>query len=293
MTLPATFGEAVEAEALAFARDWIAWHRNNPNGIWHPDANTVYGKLWMKLCAQTSPFLEDDIVVYLAENGCEQADLAARELIAEYTDRGEELTAVLRAYNIRLINPMRKPKQSGPAKASNLFRDLGITRWIDLDCGRLQRTNRKTKIRPPSACSIAATALTEARINIPRLQGCRKGVGPLSGGVRRVALGSRHEVRRRLSSRIRWPLRQDRPTSSILNLEDHQPRKMGHMNTRFNQPGVPHGQATALCRSQSARHCQESRHPPKLATKAWLPVSPNDRAKYPDMGRRHRDQPVA
>jgi hypothetical protein len=164
--LPATY---LEAQTLAFARDWIK-RACEPQGCFGPDAMEVYGKSFMMAYAQ-STFGADDIV-YFAENGCEQADLVLRELIAGYNDRDEPLGAVLRAYNIRLINPMRKPKQSGPAKANNFLRDMGITMLVihlrdEFNLRPSQRTNRKTKVHPPSACSIAATALTEAGINIP------------------------------------------------------------------------------------------------------------------------------
>jgi hypothetical protein len=153
----------VEADALAFARDWIAWHRE-PNGIFHPDAATIYGKSLMKDYAQSHPFRADEIV-YLANNGSEEADLALRELIAEYTDRGEELTAVLKAYNIRLISPLRESKKPGPAKAANFLRDLGIMLLVTELMDRFElrphrNTNRKIgSRRPPSASTVAADAL--------------------------------------------------------------------------------------------------------------------------------------
>jgi hypothetical protein len=166
--LPSTY---IEAQALAVARDWIAWHCESPDGIFHPNAAAVYGTSLMKRFAQSHPFGADD-VVYFAEHGSKEADLALRELIAEYTDRGEPLTAVLRAYNIRLINPSNRPRKHGAGRAENFIRDAGI--WflvealiIKCDLRPTQRTNRKTKLHPQSACSIAAAALSEAKINIP------------------------------------------------------------------------------------------------------------------------------
>lgn len=159
----------VEAEALAFARDWIARARK-PDGIFHPNATRIYGTEAMKSWARWS-FGADD-VLYFAENGNKEADLALRELIKERTDRGEPLTDVLKVYNDRLINPWRKPKRPGPGPAENFLRDFGITMLVVYLMERFglrpyQRTNRKAKLHLPSASSIAATALTEARINIP------------------------------------------------------------------------------------------------------------------------------
>jgi hypothetical protein len=80
----------------------------------------------MKWFAQKHPFGADDIV-YLAENGNEQAHQALDELIAEYVDRGEPLTQVLGAYDIRSRNPSRRRKP-GPQKANHahFVRDIGI-----------------------------------------------------------------------------------------------------------------------------------------------------------------------
>jgi hypothetical protein len=63
--LPATY---VDARALEFARDWIAWHRESPNGMFHPNAAAVYGTSLMKQFAQSHPFGADD-VAYFAEHG--------------------------------------------------------------------------------------------------------------------------------------------------------------------------------------------------------------------------------
>jgi hypothetical protein len=166
--LPATL---LEAEALMFARDFIAKHKE-AGGVFHPDFNRIYGKDYMKSFAQFHPFGADEIV-YCAENGSKEADLALRELIAESVDRGEKLPAVLAAYNVRIINPMReaKKKKSGPGRAENFFRDVGITILVMALMDRFKlRPNRNSESRRPSrrpsASSIAAAALTEAKIDI-------------------------------------------------------------------------------------------------------------------------------
>lgn len=163
-TLPATFIEAEAAVALSYAREWIAQQRE-PEGIFHPDAERWYGRALMKKFALEHPFGCDEIV-YFAENGSKEADFALRELIAERTDRGEPLGAVLGAYNIRLLNPLR-PRRTGPAMADNFLRDVGISTLIDLLIWRFGlRPTRNTASTQASACSIAAQALTEARSGI-------------------------------------------------------------------------------------------------------------------------------
>ena len=159
--LPATF---IEAEAVTFAREWIAAHRE-PGGIFHTDAKRE-SRAMMKQYALAHPFGADEIV-YFAENDSKEADLALRELIAERVDRGEPLGAVLGAYNIRLLNPLR-PRRHGPPMADNFVRDVGISalvaslleRFLELRKGKNPASKRA------SAYSIASRALIEANLGI-------------------------------------------------------------------------------------------------------------------------------
>jgi hypothetical protein len=41
----------VEAEAIAFAQDWIRQHRE-PKGVFHPDSEKLFGKSLMKWFVQ-------------------------------------------------------------------------------------------------------------------------------------------------------------------------------------------------------------------------------------------------
>lgn len=155
--LPATFEEA---DAYQFARNWIDEQR-----AWgfHPNAERVHGKQWMKHVLQFGPFWADEIVA-LAQLGNVQADLALREAIAEKTDRNEPLGAVLGAYNIRLLNP--RPKSGRPPAVNAFVRDCTIvllvhelqTVFPGLKVYRNRASNRAT------ASTIAADALKRARI---------------------------------------------------------------------------------------------------------------------------------
>jgi hypothetical protein len=160
--LPATF---VEAEALAFARDWIAGHRE-PNGVFHPDANVIYGTAAMKRFAQFHPFNADDIL-YFAEHGSKEADLALRELIAERIDRGEPLGG-LAGYNIRSLNLGKREKKSGPGKGDNFVRDIGIFLLVEALVRQFPTlgVHKNPKANQPTTTTIAAAALTEAGIGI-------------------------------------------------------------------------------------------------------------------------------
>jgi hypothetical protein len=166
MTLPATWVEATAAEARAYTREQIALARE-PGGLLHPDADAVHGKPAMKTFALSHPFGADEIV-YLAENGSMPADEALREIIAEKTDHGEPLGAVLGAYNIRLLNPARR--SAGPSKAGYFVRDCVIALLVaelrDRFNLRPTRNTQSKGSRGPSASEIVAEALTQGGIDI-------------------------------------------------------------------------------------------------------------------------------
>lgn len=163
MTLPATYSEAV---ALAFARDWIADQRK-PNGVFHPDAEKIYGKELMKHWMRFYPTFGPDDIFYLAENGNEQADQALSELAAEYEQRGERKPTSVGAYNIRVLNNRRMGKKPGPGKAALFVRDQGITLLVvELNKRFGLSFHKNPASHRPTASTIAATALTEAGIGI-------------------------------------------------------------------------------------------------------------------------------
>lgn len=179
--LPATF---VEAAARSCAMDRIKQDREQPFGMFHPDAERLFGKQLMKHVAQFHPLFADDIA-YFAENGNKQADLALQEMIAEHEDRGEPLTAVLAAYSIRQRNPLRKRKTPGPKKADQgqFVRDIGIVLLVEELVRKFNLSpHLKTSSLSPhktssagdfeyktgriTACSIVAEAVRDAGIGI-------------------------------------------------------------------------------------------------------------------------------
>jgi hypothetical protein len=163
MTWPATYHDALEATALRLAHEWIE-RRRQPGGIFHPDAERLYGRVLMKWWALTHPFGADDIV-YMAENGSPEADIALREIVAERSDRNEPLGAVLGAYNVRLLNPAQPSKRRGPKPAENFVRDLGISVLgivLIEELGLAATHNNASK--KPTMPSIISRALEEARI---------------------------------------------------------------------------------------------------------------------------------
>ena len=159
MQLPATYAEA---EMRAFARDWLA-AAFAPGAPFHPDTDVVP---LMKAFADRHPVGTDEIA-YLAENGSTEADEALHELIIERGERNEPLGSVLNAYNIKLIRQRNSPKKSGPARAGNLKRDLGITMLIMalMDRFGMAVTDNPGSKRP-SASTVAAAVLSDAHIGV-------------------------------------------------------------------------------------------------------------------------------
>jgi hypothetical protein len=195
MALPATLTEAKANVALAFAREWIA-RAQEPGGLFHPHAEHQYGRGLMKEFALEHPFGCDEIV-YFAENGSKEADLALRDLIAERTDRGESLGAVLGGYAIKLLNPLR-PHRPGPTRAAHFVRDMGISMLVEaliVQCSL--RASPHPASRRPSACGVAAQALTEAGIGISLEP---KGVGAIWRRYLPVYVGTLAAARTRFAA---------------------------------------------------------------------------------------------
>jgi hypothetical protein len=155
----------VEAEAIAFAQDWIRQHRE-PKGVFHPDSEKLFGKSLMKWFVQVHPFGAVDIV-YFAENGSHEAKRALDELIAEHLDKYEVVPAVLAAYEIRLKRGGGEGKP-GPAKTDNFVRDIGITLLVDELVKRFPKLgfHQNPGSHLPTITSIAAKTLSEAGIGI-------------------------------------------------------------------------------------------------------------------------------
>jgi hypothetical protein len=211
--LPATYREAVEAEALAFARGWIADHRK-PNDVFHSSAEEIYGKELMKHWIQFYPSFGPDEIVYFAEKGSQQADLALRELFAECEQRGETPPSSVRAYIIRVLNPARAGKKPGPGKAALFVRDIGIMLLV-------VELNKKFGLsffknfgsHRPTASSIAATALTKAGIGVS--------FGP--AGVEKVWRRFGPIYTGHFPTAYLGPYPDECRTSSIPNLDDDNP----------------------------------------------------------------------
>jgi hypothetical protein len=189
--LPATWVEAMETEALTYARGWIAQQRE-PGGCFHPDAGSVHSAIAMKTFALAHPFGADEIV-YFAENGSQPAAEVLEEIIVERIDRNEPLGAVLGAYDIRRRSPHREAP--GSAKTDNFVRDIGIALLVVELMDRFGlRPNLGRVSKGPSASTIAAEALSEPGV---RMAMTFMGVEKIWGRYKPVFAGTRFAARTR------------------------------------------------------------------------------------------------
>jgi hypothetical protein len=160
----------------------------------HPEAGRAFLRRLMKQAALGNAFAMDDLVA-VADAGWDDADIALRELIAEFVNRNEPLPAVLAAYNIRALNPSRAPRARGPKPATNTLQDITIITLLTELVERFHlrptryQLGRRTR---SSACSIASVALTEAGLH----RGGEKAIQQIWGHYKSsgVVRGSRVET---------------------------------------------------------------------------------------------------
>jgi hypothetical protein len=166
----------VEGSALAAAREWIARCLEPPEastlffGVvlppMHPPAGRVVFREMTKQWALWHPFNMTK-VCEAARAGWDEADLILRELIATFVNRGEQLPAVLAAYNIELLAQATQPRPRGRKKTAQWLQDICIATLIVLLVEQfgLKPRRRQSSMSKPSACSIVAQALSEAGIH--------------------------------------------------------------------------------------------------------------------------------
>jgi hypothetical protein len=169
MMLPPTF---LEAEALQFARQWIARMQERgeilgiDGALLNPLTDHLIAKRWCRLCAEMHPQGAEQVVDLAVRFGERSAHDALVELIDEKTDRNEPLGAVLGAYSIRL---RRKPfaAHSGPPRTTMLQDIIFCLLIIELveRFGLRPTRYANRKHERMSACAVAAQAAAEAGLN--------------------------------------------------------------------------------------------------------------------------------
>jgi hypothetical protein len=168
MPVPVT----VEVEALNHARQWIENMRTSDFNGWGVspfDANggavLINQLVRLILNGEARHAL---IVIDWARAGWEPADLAIRNVLAEYAHRGVLPPPFLTEYLVRsLIESPSSSLSRGRNKMSNLLFDIALVTLVMTLCERfgLNPTRNPSARRRPSACSIVAQAASEAGLH--------------------------------------------------------------------------------------------------------------------------------
>ena len=130
----------------------------------HPATGHAYFRRIMKQQALRNP---DAMlaVIDLAHAGWDEADLALRELIMEFTNRGEALPAFLVTYTAEVLTGRVAAWPRGPKPTAHIIQDPAICLLVSELIERFHLKPRRTSKRRPSACSVAAQALAEAGLH--------------------------------------------------------------------------------------------------------------------------------
>jgi len=172
MILPARM---VEAEALAFAREWIERFRDGTNpwssdSALTADSGRAVTQHLMRQATLLHPVNRMQVIA-MARAGDTEAHDVLRTLMIEMQSRSEPMPTELINYNMEVLHGgLHQPP--GPKRKDKLLRDVCIAMTVAAVCDRfgLKPTrNTASRGRPsarPSACSIVAEALEVAQMGM-------------------------------------------------------------------------------------------------------------------------------
>jgi hypothetical protein len=167
MTMKSLAIPTYDEAARAFARRELEWYRGHKLELCgvavaplNKAGNRTIAKQMLKAYAMQHTLHMMDIIAYACA-GDRLAEEAVRELIAEYTDRGEQLPVCLGAYNMDLAVYGPPSHKRGNHSGDKLLRDLVITLIVYKVAANfgLPYVGRHV-----SACSIVADALGALKI---------------------------------------------------------------------------------------------------------------------------------
>jgi hypothetical protein len=162
----ATYAEAIEAEAVAYARERIAFARSGKlklfgvePGAWlEPGESQRACRLMMRDLVLCDAITLMDAVAF-ARAGFELWEDCLRELVLEFQNRDEKMPVYLAAFAMDLA---RYPRKAGRRRADDMMRDLIVGHVVGMVAERFNlkpRRNPASKRPAPAACSIVAAAL--------------------------------------------------------------------------------------------------------------------------------------
>jgi hypothetical protein len=161
--LPATF---VEADMVDTVRDWVELVGEALTA--EAGRKVLRHYIHERLRQGTIPTMQ---IIAAAEAGHQDADLALRELAAEYIDHREEMPTALTNYVQRAL--LRPPVAYPPGRnlADTWLRDVCVAVLVRLAVERwnLPATRNRASKRP-SACYVVSRALTRFNITERRVE---------------------------------------------------------------------------------------------------------------------------
>lgn len=165
INLPATLAEA---EALQYARRWIAYFRDSgtpwsETSALKPEASRAVLRLLLHNAANLHPMHRLDIIAR-ARAGDPDADAVVRAMILEAAQANQPLPPELFVYQMDLVNAGRLRQPPARKRKNNILRNLVITLTVGAVCDHFELQASGRSARRRSACSIVAEALSEASI---------------------------------------------------------------------------------------------------------------------------------
>jgi hypothetical protein len=169
--LPATYVKAVEVEALAFARDWIARMREGDFiDLGCAPLSPEAGRRLLRRLIQHYALLDARSMLAITEiaEHWDDAHIAICDLILDFNNRHEPMPVFLENYNARIIAGHVSARPRGRKKATNFLQDFCLVYLIVELMGKFGLAARRYqygKKRRESACSIVATAAAESGLH--------------------------------------------------------------------------------------------------------------------------------
>ena len=171
INLPTTYTEAVEAEALAFAREYVARSREGNfldlgYPLLHPEVSKAFAQRMIRMALCDADIMLQ--IIDAAYLGWRDGRDALDNLILDLINAHQPLPSFLAEYNARRLKGTLPPRLRGGQKSSNILQDMFIVTLIMELIERFEmlphrrQTGRKRK---PSYCSIVNAAMTEAGLH--------------------------------------------------------------------------------------------------------------------------------
>ena len=133
INLPTTYTEAVEAEALAFAREYVARSREGNfldlgYPLLHPEVSKAFAQRMIRMALCDADIMLQ--IIDAAYLGWRDGRDALDNLILDLINAHQPLPSFLAEYNARRLKGTLPPRLRGGQKSSNILQDMFIVTLI-------------------------------------------------------------------------------------------------------------------------------------------------------------------